>query len=682
VEFLGRSDDQVKIRGYRVETGEIEAVLHDHPTVNDARVIVHEDAEGGKRLVAYIVSEDANPADLETHCAERLPSYMVPTAYVPLTVIPLTANGKLDRAALPVPGDDRAEVAHTPPATAAETAVVEVWQQALGVERIGTTDRFFDRGGDSIRAVAVVGALRGRGYSLSVRDVFEQRTAAGLAALIDSRPRLVGAARATAPFTLIGEADRARVPAGAVDAYPLGQVQLGMVAELMAGNSRNNYHTVISKRIKDDRPFDEEALRAAVRAVSARHDTLRTSVHVTGYSVPMQVVYGESQLPITVYDYRGIDLVEGEKELTDRVDEERAALFDLTTAPLLRVSIYLESDAAWWLTLTTSHVIIDGWSTHTLEMELVTTYRQIRDTGTPAAYQRPPVRYADVIAGELESLDSAADRDYWHSVVSEYARLVPPVAWAGASGTTPEQYGVDVPVADLADALRARAAEADVPFKTLMLAAHLTVMSRLTDETAFHTGVVFHARPEAVGVERVIGMHLNTLPFPYERGARTWNELLTQVFRQETEVWAHRRYPLPAIQRQSGAGQRLVDVFFNYIDFHQVDTELVDTGTGVSQAPNEFGLAVHAYGDRKLGIRTNTGLLGRAHAEQLAGMYRAVLESIAAGLAGDATEAFLPSADQAGAPAAGHVAEPGSGVLAHELFEARVGERPDAVAVV
>src|SRR5690606_5882505 len=143
---------------------------------------------------------------------------------------------------------------------------------------------------------------------------------------------------------------------------------------------------------------------------------------------------------------------------------------------------------------------------------------------------------------------------------------------------------VDVPVADLADALRARAAEADVPFKTLMLAAHLTVMSRLTDETAFHTGVVFHARPEAVGVERVIGMHLNTLPFPYERGARTWNELLTQVFRQETEVWAHRRYPLPAIQRQSGAGQRLVDVFFNYIDFHQVDTELVDTGTGVSQA--------------------------------------------------------------------------------------------------
>ncbi|WP_317454181.1 non-ribosomal peptide synthetase, partial [Streptomyces sp. TRM68416] len=690
VEFLGRTDHQVKIRGYRIETGEIEAVLHNHPQISEARVLVHEDADGGKRLVAYVVGADderADPAELTGYCTEHLPAYMVPSAFVRLPVLPLNANGKLDRAALPAPDEDTARTEYLAPVTEAEHAVAEVWQRVLGIEQVGTADRFFDRGGDSIRAVAVVGALRGRGYDLSVRDVFEQRTVAALAELIEGRNRVSGQAAATAPFALIGAADRSLVPADATDAYPLGQVQLGMVAELMSGSGRNNYHTVISKRIKDDRPFDEAALRSAVRAVTDRHDSLRTSVHVTGYSVPLQVVHRTAEVPVTVYDYRGIDVVEGEKELTARVDEERAALFDLRTAPLLRVAVYLESDDAWWLTLTTSHVIIDGWSTHTLDMELVHTYRDIRDTGAPAAGLTLPVRYADVIAGELEALDSSTDRTFWQGVVTGRPRLVPPASWAGDG--EPESYGVDVQVADLAQVLRARAAEADVPFKTLMLAAHLEVMSRIgeaagtpgTPGDAFHTGVVFHTRPELTGAEGVVGMHLNTLPFPHERGARTWRELLGRVFGRETEVWAHRRYPLPAIQRQLGTGERLVDVFFNYIDFHQVDTELIDTGTGVSQAPNEFGLAVHAYGDQKIGIRTGTGLVARDRGDALAALYREVLEAIAAGLDGVIESRGPDGRGVSGNHRSIEDLPEETGVTAHELFEARVAETPDAIAV-
>ncbi|MFF9900499.1 amino acid adenylation domain-containing protein [Streptomyces longispororuber] len=687
VEFLGRTDHQVKIRGYRIETGDIETTLLTHPGVTDARVVAHEDADGGKRLVAYVVTGEGTDTaglaeELERHCAAGLPAYMVPSAYVALAAIPLNANGKLDRAALPAPdGAGAAGPGYTAPVTAAETDVVEVWQRALGADRVGTRDRFFDRGGDSIRAVAVVGGLRGRGYDVSVRDVFEQRTPAALAALVEGRRRLTdGEAAATAPYALIGAADRALLPADAVDAYPLGQVQLGMVAELLgSADGGNSYHTVTAKRIKDDAPFDEEALRAAVREVTARHDALRTSVHVTGYSVPLQVVHRAPEIPVVVRDCRGVGQVEGERLLHAHIDAERADLFDLKTAPLLRVSVHLESDDAWWLTLTTSHVVTDGWSKHTLEMELVNSYREIRDTGAPAPYQAPPVRYADAVAGELESLAGTADGAYWKRVVSEYAKMLPPAAWAGAPGAAPERYGVDVPVADLAEALRARAAEADVPFKTLMLAAHLKVLSQLTDEPAFHTGVVFHTRPEATGAEGVVGMHLNTLPFPYERGARTWRELLARVFAHETEVWAHRRYPLPTIQRAAG-GERLVDVFFNYVDFHQTDASLVDTGTGVSQAATEFGLTVDAYGDRKLGIRADSATLARPGADRLAGMYRAVLESIAAGLDGDAT-AVLQAARTEAAAERPAPADTARGALAHELFETRAAERPEAPAV-
>ncbi|MEU0678185.1 amino acid adenylation domain-containing protein, partial [Streptomyces sp. NPDC006172] len=671
VEFLGRVDHQVKIRGQRIELGEIEAVLVDRPEIADAAAIVREDTPGVPLLVAYLVpaeDSDLDVAVLRAALAEELPPAMVPGAYVTLDALPLTPNGKVDRRGLPAPeADPSADATYVEPVTDAERTVAEVWEQALGVHRIGARDGFFDRGGDSIRAVTVVGALRGRGYDVSVRDVFEHRTVAALAELAGGRDRLTEQTAAVAPFALIGDADRALLPAGAVDAYPLGQVQLGMVAELLSGNGRNSYHTVASKRIRDDRPFDADALRAAVAAVAARHDVLRTSVHITGYSVPMQVVHADVDVPVRVQDLRGADLADGERELLAFVAAERADLFDFRTAPLLRVAVHLESDDAWWLTLTQSHAIVEGWSQHTLEMELVNAYRELRDFGETAPYQAPPVRFADFVAGELESLDSAADRAYWERVVKDHARLAPPVAWAGDPAATAEPYSVDVPLAAIADALKQRAAEADVPLKTLLLTAHLEVMGKLTDATAFHTGVVFHARPEAVGADRVIGMHLNTLPFPHTKGAATWREAIGAVYRRETESWAHRRYPLPAVQRAFGGRQRLLDVHFNYIDFHQTDTALVDTSTGISEAPTEFGLSVHAHGDRKIGIHSDTGLITRDDAARLAALYREALESMASGL-----DTPLPVEEP----------ESESGPLAHELFEARVAETPDAVAVV
>ncbi|ATO80311.1 non-ribosomal peptide synthetase [Actinoplanes sp. SE50] len=662
VEYLGRSDDQVKIRGYRVEIGEIEAVLNEHPRVSEARVVLAAD-----RLVAYVVG---TVVDLRSYCEQRLPEYMVPAGFVELDVMPLNANGKLDRRALPEYAPEAAGSTDDTPMTAVETAVAEAWERALNTAPIRRDDRFFERGGDSIRAVAVVGALRGRGYDLTVRDVFAQRTVADLAAVLETRGITAEApAPGVAPFALISAADRALLPAGTADAYPLGEVQLGMVAEHYASGDKRVYHNVAARRIRDDRPFDEAAFRRAVEVITARHENVRTSVHLTGYSTPLQIVHAAATVPVRVVDARGVARAEGERLLTAEVEAERADVLDFRAAPLMRLAALVESDTSWWLLITYSHVITDGWSSATFEMELANAYREIRDSGAPAGYEPPAVRYADVIAGELASLRDPADAAFWRRVVDRHARFDLPVGWAGTAGADAEPYSVGVPIDDLATDLRARAAEAGVPFKTLLLAAHLEVLSRITDAPAFHTGVVFHGRPEAVGADRVLGMHLNSLPFPHRAGAGTWRELLTAVFEQETEVWAHRQYPLSRIQRDAATGGRLIDVLFNYIDFHQVDGEVVDQGVAVNQRANDFGLSVHAHGDRRLGIATDSGLLAPRYAEQLAAMYRSVLTAIAAGLDEETT---VPVAAE----------EPDQGTLAHELFEARVAAQPDTVAVV
>ncbi|MCO8273920.1 amino acid adenylation domain-containing protein [Actinoplanes sp. TRM 88003] len=688
VEFLGRRDSQAKIGGVRVEPGEVEAALTALTAVADAIVLIRTDDGAPPQLVAYVIAADGHeptPLALRQELAASLPEAMVPAAFVRLDALPFGPNGKVDRSALPVPeASALAAAAYVAPRDAVEERVAAAWEEVLGVSEIGVDDEFFALGGDSIRAVQLVGTLRAAGFDVSVADVLSQRTLAQLAGTIAERAPAVRET-GVVPFALISGEIRARLADDVADAYPLTQIQTGMAVELLADDGTNNYHNVTAVRIREDGVFDPAALRRAVAALVERHEVLRSSVHLTGYPVPLQLVHREAEIPVEVVDLRGLERAEAEQRLREHVTAERAATLPLTEAPLLRIFALRESDRHWWLAMTQSHVIMEGWSHQALHSELLALYRRLRDGEAPEPYEPPAVRFADAVAGELESLSSEPDRDYWRAVAAEHAPVSVPADWRDTSGAGLEAYGLRVRLDDLADGLRALTAELGVSMKSVLLAAHLKVLSQLTDEPAFHSGVVHHIRPEAAGAERVLGMHLNTLPFPLMRTAATWGGLIRQVFDRETLTWPHRRYPMPEIQRQWGGGRRLVTMYFNYLDFQRVEDESVDSGARISEAPTEFDLSVHSHGTSHLSLNTHTHAISRANGERLAGMYRSVLESMARGTGGDARAVYLPAGERErllheasnGAVAGAPVRD-----CLHDLFAAQVARTPQAVAIV
>jgi acyl carrier protein len=184
VEFLGRADEQIKIRGFRIEPGEIESVITRELGVRQALVIARDDARGEKRLVAYVVaahSQNGSTVQIRTRLKEHLPEYMVPSAIVYLAKIPLTANGKVDRQALPEPEVVEAK-SYVAPKTATEEAVARIWSEVLRRDRISTEDNFFDLGGHSLLATQVVSRIREQfRVNLPIRALFENPTVCGLA---------------------------------------------------------------------------------------------------------------------------------------------------------------------------------------------------------------------------------------------------------------------------------------------------------------------------------------------------------------------------------------------------------------------------------------------------------------------------------------------------------------------
>ncbi|OBH39026.1 non-ribosomal peptide synthetase, partial [Mycobacterium sp. E183] len=318
LQYVGRADEQVKIRGYRIEVGEIRSALAALEGVDEAVVVVREDRPGDKRLVGYLTGT-ADPSELRTALAERLPAYMIPAAIVALPALPTTLNGKLDTQALPLP-DYRDADHYRAPATAVEEILAGIYAQVLGVERVGVDDSFFDLGGDSLSAMRVIAAINnGLDSRLSVRELFEAPTVAQLA------PRVGAGGGGLAPL----------VPCERPPTVPLSfaQSRLWIIDQLHGPSPVYN----MAAALRLEGPLDTDALRAALGDVVARHESLRT-VFTAPEGNPQQIV-----LPPTQSAVRW-DVVKTDGWSANRLQEviEAAAryAFDLSVEIPLRATLF------------------------------------------------------------------------------------------------------------------------------------------------------------------------------------------------------------------------------------------------------------------------------------------------------------------------------------------------------
>ncbi|MCM3804719.1 non-ribosomal peptide synthase/polyketide synthase [Streptomyces sp. DR7-3] len=539
VEFAGRADDQVKIRGFRIEPGEVEGVLTGHPEVADVAVVAREYGPGGKRLVAYVVAggdASVDGARLRAYAAERLPDYMVPSAVVPLDALPLGPTGKLDRAALPAPDPEIRRTPYRAPREGLEQAVAAVWAEVLEVERVGAGDSFFELGGDSILSLRLTSRLREvLGVEPSPRLVFTHPTLAALAEALDGADGRAG--DRPAPITPVPRDGELPL------SYP--QQRLWFLDSFAPDSAE--YITPLALRMRG--ALDVDALGAALTALVARHESLRTTFDaVDGRGV--QIVHDPWEIRLDPYDLSHLPTDEREMELAELLEYERARPFDLRRGPLLRTGLVRLGAQEHILSLTLHHIITDGWSTGVLTGDLRELYRAAL-SGGPAALPPLPVHYADFAAwqrAELTAPRAEEELAYWTRQLAEVPPLEVPTDRPRPEVRT--KYGATVEFTVPAEvSLRLKEfgrARGTTLFMTLVAASQI-LLARLSGGRDIAVGTVTSGR-ERAEVQRLIGFFVNTLVLRSTVDPRArFGDFLAEVRGTVLDAFAHQAVPFERV---------------------------------------------------------------------------------------------------------------------------------------
>ncbi|HZS44938.1 MAG TPA: amino acid adenylation domain-containing protein, partial [Blastocatellia bacterium] len=576
LEFLGRADRQVKIRGFRVELEEIAANLRQHSGVRDCVVVLREDQPGHKQLVAYVVlrSQSVSSGDqLRAYLAQSLPDYMIPTAFVMLEALPVSPNGKVDLKALPAP--DRSNLSldksYVAPRTAIEKELADIWGSVLGLDRVGIHDNYFDLGGDSIRSIQIRAKAQQHGLGFSIQHLFQHQTIEELAIVCAQQGGECGPIALTEPFSLITEEDRAKIPDGVEDAYPLARLQAGMLFHNLYHLNSDLYMDVSMAHLQLQCNVD--ALRAAIGKLISRHPILRTSFDLGGYSEPVQLVWSEAPVLLTVDDITDMSSDAQDRFLRQWLYEETRRQFDLTKPPLMRFHVHLRSEKTFQFTWSNHHAILDGWSMAVMLSELFQLYGAELSGKESKVGSPPAVPYREFVALEREVLNSEEAKNYLTDKVRDLVvTTLPRRPSLSSRPAVPDIQSFSlVPPLKLCEELKRLAATNSIPIKSFVLAAQMKVLSLITGQSDITTGMVMSGRPEVPDGDRVLGLFTNTVPMRLTLSGGTWIELVKQVFDAEAAVVPYRRFPISELKTIEG-GQILFETMFNFTHFYLYKT--------------------------------------------------------------------------------------------------------------
>ncbi|WP_446189244.1 amino acid adenylation domain-containing protein, partial [Herbaspirillum huttiense] len=571
LEFLGRLDGQIKVRGYRVELREIAALLQSLEAVAQAEVVVHsEPAQPGPdgeaatpQIIAYLVpmgGQTLDLADLRQQLATRLPDYMMPTALVPLHVMPLTPNGKLDRQALPRP-DSTATSVYEAARGPLEETLAGLWAELLGLPQVGRNDDFFALGGDSILVLKLVARARKRDVKLAPKMLFEGKTPAGVAQLLTAGSGAAGGVERIMPLP----------PAQRNGLLPASyaQARQWFLWQLDPGSSA--YH--INGALRLCGTLDEAALEQAFSRLLERHPSLRTVLRADADGQVLQWVQPHACLAFKRIDLE--PLAEGPRQA--RLHAEVASLcrqpFDLEAGPLLRIGLLRESGHRHVLVMVMHHIISDGWSMQLIMDEFASLYGaccQGREAGLPAL----PLQYADYAVWQRQWMQGGQRETqlrYWqdHLGQSQPSLLLPADHPRRPDGLYRAARHEVVLPPPLVAALRQRVQSDGGTLFAVLLAAAQLLMYRYSGQNDIRLGVPI-ANRHLPDTEGVVGFFVNTQVLRAEIDPRQSLARLMQLTR-ETAQGAQQHQDLPfeqlveVLQPQRLVGVNpLFQVMFNH----------------------------------------------------------------------------------------------------------------------
>ncbi|MEM7587044.1 MAG: amino acid adenylation domain-containing protein, partial [Acidobacteriota bacterium] len=564
VAFAGRTDLQVQVRGFRIEPGEIEAVLARHPGVERVAVLAR-----GSQLTACLTQSEHSYAsrgsrpetaasalaqELRAWLSERLPDYMVPSAFHILDVLPLTPTAKVDRRALlelasqALPEGSSSES----PQGATEQRLAAIWSDVLGAPRVGRNDNFFALGGHSLLATRLVARLRSDlGVEISLRQLFSSASLADLAKEIE--PQISEGSAQDEPLL-----ERPEI-------LPLSWAQrrLWFLDRFEDGEASNlNMPSAIRWR----GALEPAILRAAFNSLVARHEVLRTSFPTRDDGQPMQRIAAQSEIALPVIDLSRLRIADRDAEARACQLENQRHTFDLLRAPLLRVSLLRLEPRHHVLLQCVHHIVCDGWSLGLISREVLTTYLA-RALGQQPSHPELTYQYADHTLAQLRRLEGDAGRTelrWWREALKTPRAMLelPTDARRPAVASSRGEQWLHVLDAELSQALRALThrqgtGQHRASLFMVLLAAFKIVLARLSGERDILVGTPIAGRRYAE-VENLVGCFLNTLvlrtdlgpvpdPVPDPDGPRhhdaSFDDILARVCDNALGAFAHQEIP-------------------------------------------------------------------------------------------------------------------------------------------
>ncbi|HEU5380231.1 MAG TPA: amino acid adenylation domain-containing protein [Ktedonobacteraceae bacterium] len=567
IQYLGRIDTQVKLRGLRIELEEIRAVLLTFPEIKDAAVILRQTGTS-QMLVGYMVANAFDPQSIKEQLRKLLPEYMIPQVLIQIPAIPLTANGKLDRRALPDPPASLPRGTQDDGPTSQEEVILTgIWADVLGQESPGVNTNFFRYGGDSILSIRVVARLRELGYAVEVQDVFAHPTIRELAEMMKTKGKELEKPSVATPFFLVDPADRSLLAPEVEDAWPLTMLQSGMIYHTLLEEETSVYHDIFDYGIAA--PVQAEQVREAWRLIVSRHPQLRSVFDLSNFSRPLQVVYTSAEVSIEIADLSGLPRQRQDEIIQQWIAAEKRRGFDMEHGPLARVQVHVRSREEMNLAISFHHAILDGWSISLVLEEFRRTYADLLKQGSTAlvAEQTP---YSVYVHLEQQAVRDPEQAAFWSERLNGFTASVLPHFNSGhAAGQPAAPASIERLVPQrLAAGLQAFASGIGIPARSLHLALHLRALGQILGESRVVSGLVTHGRPETLGSDALAGLFLNTVPFPIElMKEENWPDFARWVFQREQNSVAYRRFPLAEIQRLTGV-DAWFDTVFNYTDFH------------------------------------------------------------------------------------------------------------------